>query len=970
MLEWNTLPVIVKGSRQPFRMFYEENSDMLYTADVGFGDAGTTERIFSTENVALKVDMNNHGWPCVEGVLTSTYGELGILDAASEEQRYYWLKNNGYDYCDATWDAAQAFVDGEAMPATGDPNWKAPDFEYRVFALDPDYPDLCVDNYGAITSVYFNQGTNLPTEYAGKLMFSDYAKQCTYYFDNDENGLPDFTTTPHLLLVEAGFVSMETGPDGALYGIDYTNTRLLRISSMDGEIVTNAPTAAVSMAPTALIPTETAEMCYDPMEMPELEWEMDDDGEYFSTLTFEAADVELSYGSMRTFSYNGMIPGPLIRMKPCGVYHLNLVNNLEGWSMGVDGPENNYKDPTLTNIHLHGLHVSGLPPGDDVFSVVLPGETKEYVYTIPCDHSGGTNWYHPHGHGSSAMQLSGGAAGMLIIESSSRESANMPADIQNLPEQFLFIQDFNPTETYLYSLVSKDQVFVTDIEEPFTLLNGCETGEMTLEAGQWMHLHMLHSGVLYNAKVTIAPTAATDPVCEVGLMGKDGVWLAEVPRIITDNMLFFTQSSRLEVAIRCPLSGKHTISYVHVEDPLAPEEKVIGTINVIESLRATSEDLTVWTPCRPSYLTDLTTLTAADMGDEFTIEVRQTINGVSFTAPDDYIHAIAINETQQWAISGSDQHTLHTHVYHMQIADVVLTNQFEDFPDWHQAGDWVDSISAKGTIMTRINAVRFNGPMLLHCHILSHEDTGMMVVVEITGEGQDAEASPEILDYGTCPLLIPASTPFGLAPIAVPGIIEAEEFDAGGEGVAYHNYNYPLLAAPASRVESSVEVGFIGDSITIGRIMMGEWLKYTVDVAAAGMYQVTMTQSSVEPLRGMVWSLWDGIAECPPPSQEEGFLLRYEDPVYAGTGDFGVFEDIVAPDLITLTAGEHTLLLCFEVNAYLQFDKLDVKFCGALGKLCPMDDPVLAAANLGTASAPNNVGKGTIEKIINYMGGN
>lgn len=69
-----------------------------------------------------------------------------------------------------------------------------------------------------------------------------------------------------------------------------------------------------------------------------------------------------------------------------------------------------------TNLHTHGLHISSTAPSDDVSITIHPGESYDYVLDILKEHGAGTNWYHPHYHGSSTVQVSGGAVGSLIVE--------------------------------------------------------------------------------------------------------------------------------------------------------------------------------------------------------------------------------------------------------------------------------------------------------------------------------------------------------------------------------------------------------------------------------------------------------------------------------------------------------------------------------------------------------------------------
>ena len=62
---------------------------------------------------------------------------------------------------------------------------------------------------------------------------------------------------------------------------------------------------------------------------------------------------------------------------------------------------------------------------------VAPGETYTYVYNIPPDHAGGTFWYHPHRHGSTAGQAGGGMAGALIVDD---EPTAIPPQIRDAPD--------------------------------------------------------------------------------------------------------------------------------------------------------------------------------------------------------------------------------------------------------------------------------------------------------------------------------------------------------------------------------------------------------------------------------------------------------------------------------------------------------------------------------------------------------
>src|SRR5215471_2165261 len=82
---------------------------------------------------------------------------------------------------------------------------------------------------------------------------------------------------------------------------------------------------------------------------------------------------------------------------------------------------------------------------------------------------------------------------------------------------------------------------------------------------------------------------------------------------------------------------------------------------------------------------------------------------------------------------------------------------------------------------------------------------------------------------------VAASTPFGGVPVSLPGIVNAADFDDGGPGVAFGD-STPGNSGGAYRqtdvdIERSSEAGY-----DIGWIAAGEWVNYTVNVAAAGAY--------------------------------------------------------------------------------------------------------------------------------------
>ena len=135
-------------------------------------------------------------------------------------------------------------------------------------------------------------------------------------------------------------------------------------------------------------------------------------------------------------SYNGRLAGETIRMKPGDTLRVNFTNNLP-----LDGcvePQGTHTIPTCfntTNLHTHGFHVSPAGNSDNVLLELGPKATMQYEFDLPKDHPAGTFWYHPHRHGSTALQVSSGMAGALIVEGNrpvANKGENGIADIDTI----------------------------------------------------------------------------------------------------------------------------------------------------------------------------------------------------------------------------------------------------------------------------------------------------------------------------------------------------------------------------------------------------------------------------------------------------------------------------------------------------------------------------------------------------------
>jgi len=158
------------------------------------------------------------------------------------------------------------------------------------------------------------------------------------------------------------------------------------------------------------------------------------DGEIFNPGTGQFDKVRL-----RSYQGPGTDPevpfvGPTVNLWPGDTYRITLNNKLpaDDPSCGDHGDPNVPHCFNSTNLHAHGLWVSPSGNSDNVFIKINPGVSFTYEYNIPADHPAGTFWYHPHLHGSTALQVSSGMAGVLIVQGTRLPSTSAPGDVDTL----------------------------------------------------------------------------------------------------------------------------------------------------------------------------------------------------------------------------------------------------------------------------------------------------------------------------------------------------------------------------------------------------------------------------------------------------------------------------------------------------------------------------------------------------------
>jgi len=605
-------------------------------------------------------------------------------------------------------------------------------------------------------------------------------------------------------------------------------------------------------------PSERAHLdlsnAYDPLHIPEQIYP-DKDGVTRARLLFDLADYDgPSYSTiLRTF--NGGQPGPTIHVTPGGRLDLQLVNCL----VSPDGAviHNAYQKPNSTNIHTHGPHITGNTPGDNVFAKVSPGEYFNYSYEFGNNHMPGTFWYHPHLHGSTALQVGQGAAGMIVMDEPRWYS--IPKQITNMEEIQMVFQHVDLGILRDSSRVSEDDVTdwntknfkitnaTTDLTN-FMLVNMQFLPKVTMIVGKWYRWRTVLSSI--RSSVAFVPPKN----CEFKLLAKDGMFLNDAPRSV--EAVILSPGNRADVAVRCMEPGQEYVNTTYIdllcgtnlgdftvpnsnfgcfdpnkqpvqkeaasagtfEDP--PVDEMTGTyINPIDQPTIMVIDVVVPPPDKdlrplnvptPCYLVDLVDLDPKEIETSFVnryhchnppgtpgpgwpavITDRDECgvygpHGVGYEGSeedllceeaypgegdcpftpwvdmDTYINDFATGTVNEVELLGVPFHPYHQHINSFQITEINTRNLDVVIQDivanWYKVGDWQDTLQFPAAlsqtgippgyfnpgftpppqgffaVKIRFQADQFTGHMVQHCHLLFHEDQGMMAQYNVTGE--------------------------------------------------------------------------------------------------------------------------------------------------------------------------------------------------------------------------------------------
>lgn len=473
------------------------------------------------------------------------------------------------------------------------------------------------------------------------------------------------------------------------------------------------------------------------------------------TTTLTVAKSHLTIGNDKVFlrTYNERLVGPTFRVKPGDTLKITLKNTLP--PDPDHGVPNTLHAFNTTNLHTHGLHVSPSGNSDNVLLAVEPGKTQDYEIKIPAAHPAGTYWYHAHHHGSVAAQVGSGMSGAIVIEGG--EDA-VPA-VAAAQERVLVLQQipYFKTKDMPEGLIEpeyQDAIFGPGTwakMDRFTTVNGLELPVISARPGAVERWRLIDTGVreTIHLRLMKVENGKLGEALPLHVIANDGISLGAAENHSTVELW---PGYRADVLVHAPGARGE---YLIVDEEAPAARTVAGkkkTRAFIGRFVVEGEAKPMKLPApgalakyRPKSIApgDVTGKQSASYGVLMQADGKFafTIDGRSYdpTKP----RVLKLGDVDEWTLKSFNNAAPEgappspisvTHPFHIHVNPFEVFSAVDDKGAEHvKTPVWKDTLAIPGgwTLKFRTRYTDFTGDFVQHCHILDHEDQGMMQLVRI-----------------------------------------------------------------------------------------------------------------------------------------------------------------------------------------------------------------------------------------------
>ena len=438
-------------------------------------------------------------------------------------------------------------------------------------------------------------------------------------------------------------------------------------------------------------------------------------------------------------SYKGSLVMPTLRVSPGDTIAVDYTNEL---------PMSTVQPLNETALHFHGLSVSPNAPSDDSIDILgMPGQTLHYRIAIPATQPPGLYWYHPHPHLESNWQTYNGMTGAIVVSG----IASIAPETASLPERIIILRNLlqAPKFTSLSERrrnaagtrrAGDSSTASTVCSQPFgiggeyTTIDGrAAGGPIVMQAGAKQFWRIVN--------------ASADGYYDLSLDGEkmhvvsiDGVAIKQYPGGTEQDVsdIVIPPAGRADVIVTGPKSGAALRTTCFDTGPA-------GDPNPPQVLAVVQNGTPAGLPAVPGPGATPRAHGTYDLPIGSAVAQHRTVafseddngfylNGAAYDPTGPPMFTAASGTVEEWTLtnSSSEVHDFHIHQVHFIVEDVDGVAQPKRWTDSYT----LPIVHADGTPSVTHVLVDFRDPLvrgtfLFHCHLLEHEDGGMMAKIAV-----------------------------------------------------------------------------------------------------------------------------------------------------------------------------------------------------------------------------------------------
>ncbi len=434
-----------------------------------------------------------------------------------------------------------------------------------------------------------------------------------------------------------------------------------------------------------------------------------------------------------------------------------------------------------TNLHVHGIQTVphlfdpvGTSDPNAQMIAIEPGSSLLYEFPIPADHPSGLYWYHPHHHGATDVQVGGGMAGLLVVRGPIDEVPEIAAareiflavqtlELNPAPHdpnllQFEFVayqtpypqgDGYNCAFDYMIVMVNGRPVSFVDYVYRAKRSRKAATVRFTQQPPPTYHLQpgeVVRLRILQGSNFMFMPL--TIPGMETYVIGRDGINLLAPElldqrspvRLVNDANIYAGTTidlpcgGRAELLVRAGEPGEYTLRSVavnQVADMYYPEIElakfVVGGSRVHMAIpKRLPVPTREYPPISSKEIVRTRTLVFSEAPSTSILPgVGYLLDGLSYDESRiDWTPVVGTAEEWLLQNTSDEGHPFHIHTNSFEVIaanGVTIPRTIRDVI-------WIPPArnGVPGSIRLRMRFKQWKGKDVLHCHILPHEDMGMM----------------------------------------------------------------------------------------------------------------------------------------------------------------------------------------------------------------------------------------------------